>query len=394
MISVLHPRQRKQVFLAAATLALALCTAGAALAAEKAADGKAPYWPTYQPTPTWLPKPSPCPGSEAKDAKAMKGYKETLSSGLAMEFVPIPGGKYVRGASEAEFKKANADDSEAKYDEGPQHEVAIEPFWMGKCEVSWEQYEQWGMELDKQRRKANNVKATPWDELGDQIMFPTKPYTDMSFGMGKDGGYPAVCMTQLAASCYCKWLSAKTGRYYRLPTEAEWEYACRAGSKTAYCFGDDPKGLGDYGWFEGNSSEKYHKVGQKKPNAWGLYDMHGNVCEWTIDQYVRDAYAKCAGKTLKNPFVAPTSEYPRLVRGGAWDDPAARCRSAARRGSNKDWKMQDPQIPQSIWYLTDADFVGFRLVRPLRTPTAAEAKAFEPDGDAIKEYMAAQAGKQ
>ena len=364
------------------------------MAADQAAGGKEPYWPTYQATPKWLPKPSACPEAEAKDAKAMKGYKEKISSDLAIEFVPIPGGKYVRGASEAEFKKANADDSEAKYDEGPQHEVEIEPFWMGKCEITWEQYEQWGMELDKQRRKANNVKATLWDDLGDQIMFPTKPYTDMSFGMGKDGGYPAVCMTQLGASCYCKWLSAKTGRYYRLPTEAEWEYACRAGSKAAYCFGDDPKGLGDYGWFEENSNEKYHKIGQKKPNAWGLHDMHGNVCEWTIDQYVPDAYAKCAGKTLKNPAVAPKAEYPRLVRGGAWDDPAARLRSAARRGSNKDWKMQDPQIPQSIWYLTDADFVGFRIVRPLRTPTADEAKMYEPDGEAIKEYMSAQAGKQ
>jgi formylglycine-generating enzyme required for sulfatase activity len=357
-----------------------------------------PFYPTYYPTVIWLPPPSECADATAKDEKGMKPYKESIykdaNSEVSIELVPIPGGKYRAGASEEEFKKFNAEDKDAKYDEGPQHDVQIEPFWMGKCEITWEQYEQWSMELDKQRRKANNVAATAWDKLADQMMWPTKPYTDMSFGMGKDTGFPAVCMTQLAAECYCKWLSAKTGRYYRLPTEAEWEYACRAGTKSAYSFGDDPAKLGDYAWFEGNSNDKYHKVGQKKPNPWGLYDMHGNVAEWVADQYVPDAYARLAGKESKEPVVFPSSEYPRIVRGGAWDDDPARCRSAARRGSNKDWKMQDPQIPQSIWYLTDADFVGFRVVRPLRVPTPQEAKVFEPDGNAIQEYMQAQAGKQ
>jgi formylglycine-generating enzyme required for sulfatase activity len=233
-----------------------------------------PFYPTYYPTVTWLPKASECAGATAADEKGMKPYKESIykdsSSEVSIELVPIPGGKYTQGANEEEFQKFNAEDKEAKYDEGPQHEVKIEPFWMGKYEITWEQFEQWAMELDKQRRKANNVAASDWDNLADQVMWPTKPYADMSFGMGKDSGFPAVCMTQLAAECYCKWLSAKTGRYYRLPTEAEWEYACRAGTKSAYSFGDNPAKLGDYGWFEGNSNDKYHKVGLKKPNPWGL----------------------------------------------------------------------------------------------------------------------------
>jgi formylglycine-generating enzyme required for sulfatase activity len=122
--------------------------------------------------------------------------------------------------------------------------------------------------------------------------------------------------------------------------------------------------------------------------------MHGNVCEWVLDQYVPDAYKQAGGKTLKNPWIKPTKEYPRAVRGGSWDDdkPAA-LRSAARRGSTKDWKMQDPQIPQSIWYMTDASFVGFRVVRPLRLPTEEESRAYEPDPKVRLDYKKAQGGK-
>src|SRR5579872_4988209 len=99
---------------------------------------------------------------------------------------------------------------------------------------------------------------------------------EMSFGMGING-YPAISMTQHAANKYAEWLSAKTGEFYRLPTEAEREYACRAGSTAAYYFGDDVSQLGDYAWYQANSKGKYQKVGTKKPNAWGLYDMLGNV---------------------------------------------------------------------------------------------------------------------
>ena len=133
-----------------------------------------------------------------------------------------------------------------------------------------------------------------------------------------------------------------------------------------------PRGVGRYGWDFDNSEDAYHKVGLKKPNPWGLHDMHGNVAEWTLDQYIPDFYQLFAGKVAKEPWAIPKKLYPQAVRGGSWDDEPAALRSAARRGSDKDWKQQDPQLPQSIWYFTDALFVGFRVVRPLHVPTAEE----------------------
>jgi len=274
--------------------------------------------------------------------------------------------------------------------------VKINPFWMGKCEVTWDEYELWGLGLDQQLRKMKKQESTEADNLADAIARPTKPYSDMSFGMGKQG-YPAICMTQLAAKMYCQWLTAKTGHYYRLPTEAEWEYACRAGSDKAYFFGDDPTQLDQYAWYTDNSDDKYHKVGQKKPNAWGLYDMHGNVSEWCLDEYIPNRYAQLQSKIADNPLAIATKAYPHVVRGGAWTDEAPMLRSSARRGSTPDWKQQDPQIPQSIWYLTDADFVGFRVVRPLQNPTPAEAAKYDLDKFQKEEYIDyknAQAGKE
>jgi formylglycine-generating enzyme required for sulfatase activity len=197
----------------------------------------------------------------------------------------------------------------------------------------------------------------------------------MTFNMGKRG-YPAICMTQHSCRVFCQWLSAKTGRYYRLPTEAEWEYACRAGTTTAYSFGDDPAGLEEHAWWLDNSGEKYQKVGRKQPNAWGLHDMHGNVAEWVLDQHTTDFYAQCKKQgVVKDPLAIPLQEYNRVVRGGSWDDGPRRNRTASRVGSAEDWKQQDPQVPQSIWYFTDATFLGFRIVRPLALPSAEERAA-------------------
>jgi formylglycine-generating enzyme required for sulfatase activity len=315
------------------------------------------------------PKPLEVKDAEAKTAAEMKPYTELIEhTNEEIQMVPIPGGKFVMGSPKSEPGH--------KPDEAPQHEVEVAPFWMAKFEIPWDVYEVWSADMDITRRELQGVPANERDKAADEftISKPTKPYTDMTFGMGKRG-YPAICMTQHSARVFCQWLSAKTGRYYRLPTEAEWEYACRAGTKTAYSFGDDPAKLGDYAWYTENSEEKYQKIGKKKPNPWGLYDMHGNVSEWVLDQYDPDFYATGKDKVLKNPLAIPLTEYPRVVRGGSWDDKPEALRSAARRGSDEEWKQQDPQLPQSIWYFTDALGVGFRVVRPLNEPSAEEKAA-------------------
>jgi formylglycine-generating enzyme required for sulfatase activity len=312
-------------------------------------------------------------GADKKsDEPVMKPYTEQISGvDASFDMLPIPGGEFMMGSPESE--------TDRKEDEGPQVKVKIEPFWMGKTEVTWGEYDIWSFRLDIQRRNLAGETPTKLDTVADAVTRPTPPYTDMTFGMGHDG-YPAICMTQHAAKMYCRWLSEKTGHYYRLPTEAEWEYACRAGKTTAYSFGDSPDDLGEYGWFYDNSDEKYQEVGKKKPNPWGLYDMHGNVSEWVLDRYDADWYANLTSKgNVKLPLNVPTDMYPRIVRGGSWDDDADGLRSATRYASDPEWKFQDPQIPKSIWYHTDALHVGFRVVRPLNAPSLEERTKLKLD---------------
>ncbi len=190
----------------------------------------------------------------------------------------------------------------------------------------------------------------------------------MSFGMGING-FPAISMTQHAANKYAEWLSAKTGEFYRLPTEAEWEYACRAGAP------DPPSPITDYAWDKDNSKGKYQLVATKKPNPWGLYDMLGNVMEWTLDQY-----EPIPKGPASDPWVTPTKPYPIAVRGGSWNDPASAVSCTARVGSDASWKEEDPQLPKSIWYETDAQWLGFRLVRPAKVPTAEEMLRYWNNG--------------
>lgn len=316
---------------------------------------------------TAKPAPVKVPEAMAATPADMKSYAEPLQhTSFKVEMVPIPGGKFVMGSPETE---ANRNE-----DEGPQHEVEVSPFWMSKFEITWNQYEVWSDRVDSLRRAAYGKSSTPRDKEADSVTRPTPPYTDMSFGMGRENN-PAICMTQHSARMFCTWLTAKTGRYYRLPTEAEWEYACRAGTTTAYSFGDDVSEIDDYAWYADNSEGIYHPVGKKKPNPFGLYDMHGNAAEWVLDQYVPDAYSRHAGQLSVNPLVIPLMEYPRIVRGGGWDDPVEMLRSAVREGSSEEWKQQDPQIPQSIWYFTDALGVGLRVVRPFQEPDDAERAA-------------------
>ena len=367
-----------------------------------------PFDPALTATTKWMPEPTENPDSVAKTEKDMKSYTERLNDEVAFDMVPIPGGKFLMGSPVTEphhwlkdTKNQEVRDKNGNRvsDEGPQHEVEIEPFWMGKCEVAWDEFDLYDMFLDRACREKELARKHPGlqrqemdrsrserERLCDAIAMPShKPYTDLTFGMGREG-CPAICMSQDSARVYCKWLTGKTGRFYRLPTEAEWEYACRAGTTTAYSFGDDPKDLDEYGWYYDNT-ESYKRVGLKKPNPWGLYDMHGNVAEWCLDQYFPDYYARFVGRTVKSPHAVAKQRDPRVARGGCFDDDADRLRSAARTCSSKDYRMQDPQIPQSITYNTEAYCPGIRVVRPLRLPTEKEAMAYEPDWQAIRDYV-------
>lgn len=191
---------------------------------------------------------------------------------------------------------------------GPQHQVTISnDFYMGVTEVTQAQY---------QRVMGGN----PSGFQGSKVE-------------GDSSNYPVEQITWSEAVEFCKRLSdlpeeKSAGRVYRLPSEAEWEYACRAGNSGAYCFGDSATSIGDYAWSAENGGKKTHAVGQKKPNAWGLYDMHGNVWEWCRDWY--SDYPKSA---VTDP-VGPDEGMTRVVRGGGWDGFASLCQSAWRQDGN------------------------------------------------------------
>jgi formylglycine-generating enzyme required for sulfatase activity len=281
-------------------------------------------------------------------------YAETIpGTRVTFDMVAIPGGTFVMGSPAGEAGRSA--------DEGPAHEVRSAPYWMERTETTWNEFDAFAFaQAIAGAGRAAQPSAPPVG--ADAITRPTPPYADESFGFGK-GRQPVISVQYHAAMEYCRWLSAKTGKTYRLPTEAEWEYAARAGSKALYSFGADPARLGDHAWFAGNSGGRPHPVGQKAPNPWGLLDMHGNVAEWTVDHYDPAQYSKVAAGAAGPVLLPSDRRYPYVVRGGSWDDPAPRLRSAARRGSSEAWNGRDPQSPQSIWWHTDATFVGFRVVR-------------------------------
>jgi formylglycine-generating enzyme required for sulfatase activity len=295
--------------------------------------------------------------ASAQTGTDFKAYEQPVP-GAALQFkmVPIQGGSFTMGSNPKEKNRES--------DEGPQRVVSISPFWMAAYEVTRDEFDV----FYKDETTSQNI-------IADGVTRPSPQYIDFSLGMGKEGGYPVNSMSQFAALMYCRWLYAKTGVFYRLPTEVEWEYACRAGSKTTYYFGDNVAELGKYAWYKDNSSNKFQKVGQKLPNAWGLYDMLGNVSEWTLDHYDEKALENITDTA--NPAAAPNElRYPKALRGGAFSDDATELRTANRFKSEPAWNRRDPQIPKSKWWLTEASFVGFRIVRPLKQPTAEEAAAF------------------
>jgi formylglycine-generating enzyme required for sulfatase activity len=271
---------------------------------------------------------------------------------VRFDMIAIPGGVFWMGSPEGEKGRSR--------DEGPRHPVRVRPFWLGKTEVTWDEFDRYWRQTDDLERRDRR----PLNPEADAVSRPSPPYHDETWGYGREG-YPVLGISHHFAMEYCRWLSRKTGKLYRLPTEAEWEYACRAGTATAYSFGNDPRLLREHAWFAENADECTHPVGQKLPNPWGLYDMYGNVAEWCLDHYHKNAYATFpADRLTLAPVRLPTADrYPDVARGGSWADAARQCRSASRRASDKAWNRRDPLRPQSIWWLADADFVGLRVAR-------------------------------
>jgi len=311
------------------------------------------------------------------DAGYMVPYVQTMpGSEVTFEMQPIPGGKFLLGSPATQHGH--------KPDEAPQIEIEVEPFWMATHEVTWAEYKQYmAMYVIFKKLTAAKLQPITSDNKGLIVTAPSSLYDPtFTFKLGDNPNQPAVTMSQFAAKHYTKWLSGITGLYFRLPTEAEWEYACRAGSSAAYSFGDDAKQLADYAWFYDNSSERMHLVAEKKPNAWGLFDMHGNVSEWVIDEYTKDGYEQLKGKGVvrwRDAIAWPKKLFPRVVKGGGFEDDAAGCRSAARRKSDDDsWREEDPNFPQSPWWFTSqpALSVGFRPIRPLKMPPLEERIKF------------------
>jgi formylglycine-generating enzyme required for sulfatase activity len=293
--------------------------------------------------------------SSAQEINFISYDQVITGSQLSFKMVPIKGGTFLIGSVSNE-KGRNVD-------EGPQKKINIASFWMSAYEVTRD-------ELDvflKDETTSQNVSL-------DAITRPSPQYVDLSWGMGKEGGFPANSMSQRTAIMYCKWLYQKTKVFYRLPTEAEWEYACKAGTNTAYFFGNNAADLDKYAWYEKNSENTFHKVGKKLPNPWGLYDMLGNMTEWTLDHYDANAFEKISTSEFN---VAPNLvRYPKTLKGGSYLDSAIELRSSKRFHSDPIWNRRDPQIPKSKWWLTEAKQVGIRLVRPLLQPTEEEITQF------------------
>ena len=317
--------------------------------------------------------------------KVEQGYMvpyTTKIPGTDVEFtmVPIPAGKFMLGSPDAE--------KDRKDDEGPQVEVKLEPFWMGKYEVTWGEYGHY-MELVDHFKEFEDrgLRVVTDENKVDAITAPSALY-DPSFtfeaGGLEDTTQAAGTMTQYAAKQYTKWLSKLSGDYYRLPFESEWEYACRAGTKTAFYFGDDPDELENHGWYASNSDEVRHECGEFPANPWGLYDMYGNVAEWVLDEYSEEGYTHLKDKeniTGATSYRPPTKVFPRVLRGGSFaTEYEYECRSASRLPSTREWKDEDPNFPKSPWwYATMQEPLiglssGFRIVRPLKAPESKEAK--------------------
>jgi formylglycine-generating enzyme required for sulfatase activity len=246
-----------------------------------------------------------------------------LPRNIKLEMIKIPAGSFLMGSTETEVKRLNQDVSFLAgwyvwhKGELPQHRVTLQEYYLGKYPVTQEQYQA------VMRNNPSNFKDNP-----------KNPVENVNWNDAKT---------------FCRKVYEKTGQKVRLPTEAEWEYGCRAGTQTRYHFGDNDNQLGEYAWFDKNSDAKTHPVGQKKPNNWGLYDMHGNVLEWCEDSW-HDDYKEKPEKLKENGnSIWSSSDKSYSVRNGGWLSNPRQCRSARRNGLIAD---------------ADYDYIGFRLLLP------------------------------
>lgn len=307
-------------------------------------------------------------------------------SDVVFEMIPVPGGTYKMGSPEDEEGRLD--------DEGPQIQVSVDPMWVGKTEVTWAEYKEYmSLYLIFKEFEANGERMVDESNRADAITAPTELYDPtFTYEYGQKPKQPAVTMTQYAAQQYCKWLSIITSQQFRLPTEAEWEWAARAGTTTAFSWGDDAAKTDDYAWYFDNAEEGAPPVASKKPNGFGLYDMHGSVAEWTVNQYEEGygQYAKSKGPLKAVDVVKwPESSSACVVRGGSWEMDPEQLRSAARLSSDdEEWKSEDPNYPKSPWWFTSdpSRGIGFRLFRSYQPlPSNKIAKFWEANAQDAKE---------
>ncbi len=296
----------------------------------------------------------------AAAAEPPAAYTETITTAngdkITFEMLPIPAGTFKMGSPDSEPGR--------KDDEGPVHEVKLDAFFLCKHETTLQLFMAYYQETstgkkeflvaEEEQKKAEQEKAGV-----DAFTGPTPVYGDLT--MGYENNHPAIGMTWLNAANFCKWLSIKTGKPYRLPTEAEWEYAARAGNSTAYYFGDDATQIKDYALYGEISNMENEAIGKRKPNAWGLYDMLGNVREWVHDFYSPTAYADAATSAPAVNPTGPETGQVHVARGGDYNTPPEETRCASRSFEEPWWRSGDPQIPKSRWWLPEMDFIGFRV---------------------------------
>ena len=308
--------------------------------------------------------------TEATQVSNFEDFTEKIpKSPISFNMIAIPGGSFKMGSPPEEpFREE---------DEGPVRDVEISPFFMAEIEVTWDEYLAFYVQTASEGRSTDTEGTRKKNDL-DAISGATPPYgqPDQGWGLGKR---PAISFSYHAAETYCKWLSSVTGKTYRLPTEAEWEYACRAGSSDPYFFPGDPKKfekrglrakiskndttvINTYVIYRGNSPTKTQPPDEVKPNPFGLKNMSGNVAEFCSDWYKPDALSLYPEGVVRDP-KGPETGTEHVIRGGSFLNTADDVRSASRDYTRTEaWLKTDPQMPKSIWWYSDCFYVGFRVV--------------------------------